>query len=153
MSDIYNAHNQARRAAVYEIGLAQDEWSINQAIRAVEEILYDTQVSWNKTLDQNSGWDLLGMGHVADYLDKKDMKIDYMNLKDYLPKGYQVKYRHADLMEANLDIRTAINALNEGYQANLGSAITDTIDGFISGDAMLLGDLISDARKFIQTRS
>ena len=62
MSDIYNAHNQARRAAVYEIGLAQDEWSINQAIRAVEEILYDTQVSWNKTLDQNSGWDLLNAG-------------------------------------------------------------------------------------------
>ena len=152
MSDIYNAHNQARRAAVYEIGLAQDEWSINQAIRAVEDILYDTQVDWNKQLDQNRQWDLVGMGYIADYLDRKDMRIDYMNLKDYLPKGYQVKYRHADLMEANMDIRTAINALNEGYQASLGAAINDTITGFIKGDATMLGELVADARKFIQSR-
>ena len=146
--DTRNAHNAARKAAVYSVGSSQDEWVLNQAIMAVEKLLYDTQAEWNRDLAANAPYKLIGLGEVANYFDKKDMNISAINLKDYLPKGYNIKYKHNDLMQANQQIALAVDQVNQAYEANGAAALMNTINNFYS-QGLPIADLITDAKDFI----
>ena len=128
MSDLYNSHAIARSQAVYNIGISQDEYAINMAIQAIEDAMYYDLAEINKDVDKGKSFGKwFDAGSLTEEIAKANIDWNDYNIEDYLPKGYQVKYKHHDLAKAQTDVDRALMKLKYEYSANFGAGIYDTL--------------------------